>query len=211
MGWTVSFYAESNRAGMLNPTHSFRGAVALVAILNLAYFGVEFTVALAIQSVALFADSIDFLEDTAVNFLIFLALGWSTRKRSIVGMILSAVLLAPGIATLWTAWGKLLSPIPPDPVSLSLTGMGALLVNISCAFVLARHRAAQSSLSKAAYLSARNDAIADIAIVTAGVGTTVTHSIWPDLVVGLGIFVINLDAARQVFVASRAERIKVRT
>ncbi len=55
---------------MLNPTVSFRQAVALVAILNLAYFGVEFTVALNIGSVSLFADSIDFLEDTAVNFLI---------------------------------------------------------------------------------------------------------------------------------------------
>ena len=34
------------------------------AILNPAYFGVEFAVAMAIGSVSLFADSIDFLEDT---------------------------------------------------------------------------------------------------------------------------------------------------
>jgi Co/Zn/Cd efflux system component len=47
-----------------------RGAVRLVAILNLAYFGVEFAVALAIGSVSLLADSIDFLEDASVNFLI---------------------------------------------------------------------------------------------------------------------------------------------
>jgi len=39
-----------------------RRTVLIVALLNLAYFGVEFAVALAIGSVSLFADSIDFLE-----------------------------------------------------------------------------------------------------------------------------------------------------
>ena len=38
-----------------------RLTVAWVALLNLSYFGVEFAVALTIGSVALFADSIDFL------------------------------------------------------------------------------------------------------------------------------------------------------
>ena len=33
--------------------------------------------ALAIGSVSLFADSVDFLEDTSVNFLIAIARGWS--------------------------------------------------------------------------------------------------------------------------------------
>lgn len=47
-----------------------RRVVVWVALLNLAYFGVEFTVALAIGSVSLFADSIDFLEDASVNLLI---------------------------------------------------------------------------------------------------------------------------------------------
>ncbi len=78
-------------------------AVKLVALLNLGYFTVEFGVARAIGSVSLFADSIDFLEDATVNGLILIALGWSARCRSIVGMILAAVLFAPGIAT---AWGR---------------------------------------------------------------------------------------------------------
>jgi len=86
------------------PADGFRRAVALVALLNVLYFGIEFVVALGIGSVSLFADSIDFLEDTVVNLLIFVALGWSAYPRSIVGMLLAAVLLAPGIATLWMTW-----------------------------------------------------------------------------------------------------------
>ena len=195
---------------MFNLGNSLRQSVALVAILNLAYFGVEFTVALSIGSVSLFADSIDFLEDTAVNFLILVALGWSAYKRSIVGMLLAFVLLVPGIATLWTAWGKIELPVPPDPVPLSLTGLGALAVNVSCAFVLARFRNCRSSLTRAAYLSARNDAIANIAIIGAGIATAATVSVWPDVIVGLGIFAMNLDAAREVFLAAKAEHADAR-
>jgi Co/Zn/Cd efflux system component len=46
---------------------ALRSTIALVALLNLGYFGVEFAVALAIGSESLFADSIDFLEDATVN------------------------------------------------------------------------------------------------------------------------------------------------
>ena len=183
-----------------------RRAVLLVALLNLAYFGVEFSVALAIGSVSLFADSIDFLEDTAVNLLIFLALTWDARRRALVGMALAFILLVPSIATLWTAWGKFTLPLAPEPVSLSLTGLGALLVNTVCALMLVRVRRHKGSLSRAAFLSARNDALANIAIIVAGVVTAMTLSHWPDLIVGLGIFLINLDAAREVFKAARQER-----
>lgn len=65
--------------------------VIWVAGLNLAYFGVEFTVALAIGSVSLFADSIDFLEDASVNILIALTLGLSARGGARIGMLLAVI------------------------------------------------------------------------------------------------------------------------
>ena len=184
-----------------NPT--LRRAVRLVVLLNLAYFGVEFAVALAIGSVSLFADSIDFLEDAAVNGLILLALGWSAPRRARLGMALAGILLIPGLATLWTAWQKLSLLVPPAPIPLSLTGLGALAVNLFCAFLLARYRAHSGSLTRAAFLSARNDAFANIAIIAAGIVTAATVSPWPDLLVGLGIFAMNLDAAREVYAAAR--------
>ena len=55
-------------------------------------------------------------------------------------------------------------------------------------------------------LSARNDALANIAIVAAGLVTIVTLSAWPDLLVGLGIFFMNLDVAREVYTTARRER-----
>jgi len=184
---------------------SLRQTVCLVALLNLAYFGIEFAVALAIGSVSLFADSVDFLEDTSVNFLIFLALGWSARPRAKLGMALAGILLIPGLATLWTAWQKFMMPIPPQPFALSVTGLGALAVNLSCALMLARYRRHSGSLTKAAFLSARNDALANVAIIAAGVATAYTLSAWPDLIVGLVIAAMNADAAREVWQTAHDE------
>src|SRR6266478_10249213 len=147
---------------------NLRKAVIVVAVLNLAYFGVEFTVALAIGSVSLFADSVDFLEDASINILIAVAIGWTARKRAFLGMVLAIILLIPALAGLWTAWQKLASPIPPAPLPLTLTGMGALVVNLTCAFILARLRDHRGSLTKAAFLSALNDVLANLAIIAAG-------------------------------------------
>jgi len=189
-----------------DPTDSaLRRAVVIVALANLAYFFVEFAVARRIGSVSLFADSVVFLEDASVNFLIAAALGWSAHNRARVGMLLAAALLVPALALLWTAWQKLNAPLPPDSMLLSATGLGALLVNVGCALLLARFRHASGSLTRAAFLSARNDAFANIAIVATGLITLRWASAWPDLVVGLAIAAMNADAAKSVWNAARNE------
>ena len=185
---------------------TLRRVVLVVAALNLGYFGIEFAVALTIGSVALFADSVDFLEDASVNILIAVAMGWSARWRARLGMALALIILAPALAGLWTAWQKLALPVPPAPWPLTLTGTGALLVNTACALTLARFRTQHGSLTKAAFLSARNDVFANIAIIMAGIITaTLWPSAWPDLLVGLGIAAMNADAAREIWEAAHDE------
>lgn len=185
---------------------ALRRTVIWVACLNLGYFGVEFFMARHTGAVSLFADSIDFLEDAAVNGLVVLALGWSLRRRATVGMLLAGLLLVPGLFTLaaaWAAWGALAAP---NPQLLSAAGLGALAVNLLCAWMLARFRHHNGSLVRAAWLSSRNDAWANVAIIAAGLATWVQPSPWPDLIVGLGIFWLNLDAAQSVYRAAREER-----
>ena len=186
-------------------TSGLAPAVRFVCLANLGYFFVEFAIALSIASVALFADSIDFLEDASVNFLILIALGWSAIARARVGMVLAALLLVPGLATLWMAATKFLSPMPPAAVALSLTALGAMTVNVVCALVLVRYRQRGGSLAKAAFLSARNDVYANGAIIIAGALTGFLNSAWPDLITGIGIAALNAGAAREVWEAARSE------
>src|SRR3954454_13389090 len=118
-------HREEPHALWHNPGMSFaeystlRRAVFVVALLNLAYFGVKLAVALAIGSVSLLADSVDFLEDASVNLLILMALGWNATARARAGTGLAGILLVPGLAALWAAWRKPGLPVPPAPVPLS--------------------------------------------------------------------------------------------
>lgn len=187
-------------------THrNLRRAVRLVAFLNLAYFGLEMAISLRIGSVSLVADSADFFEDAAVNFLIFGALSWGAVARARLGIALSGVLLLPAAAFVWTLLVKLGHPAAPNASALTGTGVGALAINLFCAFTLARFRTHGGSLTTAAFLSARNDAIANIGIIAAGMVTLFTRSLWPDVVVGFAIAAMNADAARTVWKAARDE------
>lgn len=183
-----------------------RRTFASVVALNVAYFFIEIGVAHAIGSVSLYADSVDFLEDASINALVLLAMGLAARWRRLVGLMFAGMLLVPSAAALWTAWAKFQGGGVADPVGLSMTALGALLVNGLCAYLLARVRRAGGSLGLAAFLSARNDVIANMAMISAAGVTAVWPTIWPDLLVGMAIALLNIGAAFEVAEAALKER-----
>ena len=187
----------------------FRRAVLIVALLNLAYFVVEFVVALLIGSVSLFADGVDFLEDAAINLLVFVAAAWAPRARALVGRGLALVILVPAVAALVAAVVKILDPVPPDFAPLSVTAVGALVVNIVCALILVRHRNHHGSLARGARLAARNDSYANLGILAAGLLSIPLRSGWPDIVVGIAIGLLNAGAAREVWQEASEEHLGV--
>ena len=179
--------------------NSFKKAVFFVAILNLLYFFVEFIVALNIRSVSLLADSIDFIEDASINFLIFFAVSLTTIKKARISILLSIIMLLPGIIALWAVWQQIIHQEPPAPVELSTVAFGALIINCLCTLILMKFRNYSGSLTKAAFLSARNDALANIAIIFTGIITILYPSIWPDILVGLFIAYIRAESALVIY------------
>ncbi len=186
--------------------NGLRRAVLFVAVLNLSYFGVEFVVARLISSVSLYADSIDFLEDATVNMLVSSPSGGLPESEQCRNAARRNA-LSSSVRRLWTACRRWHVPTLPDATLLSAAGTGCARYKCVVRVHLGRFRAHGSSLTRAAWLSARNDAFANIAIICAGLVALASQlSIWPDLLVGAGIFLVNLDAARQVYGAARAAR-----
>lgn len=177
----------------------------MVALLNLAYFFVEMGVALSIGSVALFADGVDFLEDVAINLLIFIALGWTVRAQAVAGRIMAIIILIPALAAAVQLVRKAFDPQAPDPFLLTITAGGAAVVNLVCALLLARHRNHAGSMGTAAFLAARNDVLINIAIILMGGITALTMSGWPDIILGLFIVILTFTAAREVWEAAEEE------
>ncbi|RIK13567.1 MAG: cobalt transporter [Acidobacteria bacterium] len=187
-----------------------RRTVLTVAALNLGYFWVEVAVALAIGSVSLLADSVDFLEDTSIHLLIFLALGWPLARRALAGRVMALLVLVPALAAAWAVFRKAGDPVPPDVLALVATAGGAAMVNGVAAWLVSGVRHHGGSLSRAAFLSARNDVLVNLAIIAMGVVTLWTRSGWPDIVLGALIVVLNVGAAREVWEAATEERLAAR-
>jgi Co/Zn/Cd efflux system component len=196
----------SREPAAIAPSPALRPVVARVAALNFGCFFLEIAVALAIGSVALVMDSLDFLEDAAINLLIVTGLGWSARNRARLGTGLAILLILPAVAGAYAAYEKFSDFVPPSPVPLALTGLAAFAVNLACALMLARHRTGAGSLTRAAYLSARNDTVANLAVVAAGLTTVFVPSPWPDLAAAALIAVLNADSAVDILRAAAAER-----
>ncbi len=184
-----------------------RRIVLTVAILNLSYFFIEFGVALAAGSVSLLADSVDFLEDTAINLLIFAALGWPLAKRAMMGKVMALVILGPAGVAGWEAIQRFADPVAPKVVPVVLVSLGAIAINGTSAWLLARVRHRGGSLSSAAFLSARNDVMVNLAIIGMAVVTLWTASGWPDLILGCFIILLALHAAYEVWEVSEEERL----
>lgn len=182
-----------------------RTIVLTVALLNLAGCLVEASIAAVICSASLFADAADFLEDFLINILVVTALGWSLASRRKASYVLAGLILIPACSAIGMAIWKMVTHEPPEALTLSATAVGAMIINLVCALLLAQLRNAGSALTRGAWLAARNDVAANLLILAAGVVTMFWFSAWPDIVVGLVIGVINLRAANEVFEQARAE------
>ncbi len=173
---------------------SYRRALIIAALLNFIMMFVEVGGALYANSIALMADAIDFLEDSVTYVLAIALIGLGHRPRAVFGAMTAFLMFVPGVWIAWKTINQLLEGLPPDPLPMGAIGLLALAVNVYCAFILLPHRKGDSA-HQGVWLSTRNDAIANIAIVIAAVITAFWTSVWPDVVVGMGIAALNLHAA----------------
>ncbi|MFC7556089.1 cation transporter [Pseudoroseomonas wenyumeiae] len=148
---------------------------------------------------ALFADSIDFLGTPQSAF--------SSCSAWVGACAAGQAGHAAGGSPAHTAFATLsTAPAAPAPVVLTLVGAGALAINLACTLILVRYHSHGGSLTRAAFLSIRNDVLANAAATTAGM---VAARLWPfawlDLIAGLGVAAMNAGAAREVWVAAREQ------
>jgi Co/Zn/Cd efflux system component len=168
---------------------------------NLSMFLVEIVASLVAGSVSLRADALDFLAD-ALNYAIALAvIGLSLRWRA------SAALIKCGIMALFGLWvagsivnNAMLRAVPEAEV-MGAVGLLALAANVLVATLLYRHRASDSQ-AMSVWLCTRNDCIANIGVMLAGVGVWISGTPWPDI--GVAGIVAYLGVSSAVRIARRA-------
>ncbi len=176
--------------------------IALVA--NAAMFLVELAAAAWSGSSALAADAGDFLGDSANYALSLGALALGGAWVSRVALLKGAAMSVYGVAVLaYAAWRTWLG-VPPEPITMGVVGVLALLVNLGVALLLYRFRDGDANM-QSVWLCTRNDVIANIAVLIAAAGVFGTATVWPDVAVAAMLAVLGLSSGRIVLRRARAE------
>ena len=195
---------DLGKQGEDRPLGATRRALWAVLAINAAMFVTEMTAGVWGQSVALQADALDFLGDSATYAMTLMVLGMSLRWRAAAAMIKG---LAMGGFGFWvigmTGYHFILGSLPNAAIMGSI-GTLALGANVISAVILFRHRKGDSNM-RSVWLCTRNDAIANLAVIAAASGVWVSGTGWPDLTVGAVIAALALSSSVAVLRQARGE------
>lgn len=176
---------------------SVRRVLWTVLAVNGGMFVAEISAGVAAGSLALQADSLDFLGDAATYGVSLFVLSRSLTWRAGAALAKGGAMFAIGLVILASAAIGFGNAEAPAHGTMGLVGALALAANVACAVLLYRFRAAESNL-RSAWLCSRNDAIGNVAVLAAAAGVWGTATHWPDLIVGAGMATLALIASVQV-------------
>lgn len=175
----------------------YRRVLWVALWINAVMFGVEIAGSMHSGSVSLLADAIDFFGDAA-NYGLSLAvlsmgLAWRARAALVKGLTMGAY----GLFVIAKALVVAMNGAAPEPVSMGLIAIVALVANGSVAAMLYVYREGDANM-RSVWLCSRNDAIGNIAVMLAALGVFGTGSAWPDLAVAGIMAALALTAATAV-------------
>jgi cation diffusion facilitator family transporter len=171
-----------------------RSTLIAVLVINAVMFGVEIVAGWLAASTALLADSLDMLGDTLVYGFSLYVVARTDAWKAAAALMKGGIMALFGILVLGQAGYKLLYPHVPQYETISLIGLLALVANSACLALLWRRRSEDINM-RSVWVCSRNDIIANISVLLAGMGVWIWGSQWPDLVVGLGIAALFLRSA----------------
>lgn len=165
-----------------------RTLIAVLAI-NFVMFLVEAVAGWLAESTGLTADSLDMLADAGVYAISLVAIGRAAYFRTNAALASGIFQMMLGLAVLLDVLRRyLIGSEPAGDVMMSI-GLLALLANVWCLILLAKHRHGEVNM-RASWIFSTNDVVANTGVILSGGLVALTASRLPDLIIGLIISVV---------------------
>jgi Co/Zn/Cd efflux system component len=154
----------------------------IVIAVNASMFVIEMASGIAAGSMALQADALDFLGDTATYAISLYVIGRAAGVRASAALLKGVSLGALGLWVFGATVYRVFVLGVPDGLVMGGVGMLAFAANAISALLLLRYRDGDANV-RSVWLCSRNDAIGNLAVILAAGGVWSTATAWPDLIV----------------------------
>lgn len=176
----------------------------VVLFINLVMFVVEFGFGIRGNSLSLTGDSLDMLGDALVYASSLYVINKGIKAQAGAAFLKGIIMFLFAIGVFARASYQLFTGASPEATIMGAVGVVALLANLLCLLLLTRHRKDNLNMSSV-WLCSRNDIIANTSVLAAAALVFLTHSILPDLAVGLLLTFIFAKSAGKVLSQSWRE------
>ena len=182
-----------------------RTTLGILLSINGGMFVVEAVAGWWGQSTGLLADSLDMLADASVYGVALYAVGKERALKAKAATASGYVQILLGIGVLAEVVRRFL--YGSDPVSVLMMSVGAiaLLANLSCLALLAKHRSGEVHM-RASWIFSVNDVIANLGLIVAGGLVLYLDSRIPDLVIGAAIATVVVRGGVRILREAKAAR-----
>lgn len=157
------------------------------------------------ESTGLLADSLDMLADASVYGIALYAVGRSHRLQANAATASGTLQIALGLGVLVEVVRRFL--YGSDPVSILMISVGAiaLVANLSCLILIAKHREGGVHM-RASWIFSTNDVIANLGVIISGGLVMYLGSRLPDLIIGALISAVVLRGGVQILREAKEAR-----
>nr|WP_233572062.1 cation transporter [Neisseria weixii] len=168
--------------------HKERNLLWQVLAINLFFFVFESVSGWLAGSMGLLADSLDMLADSLVYGMALLAVGTTVARKKLTARAagyLQLVLAIWGFSEVvlrFFGWEDM-----PDAGLMIGVSLLALAGNALCLYLLQKSKSREAHM-QASMIFTSNDVIMNLGVIAAGILTLLTHSAYPDLIIGLIVF-----------------------
>lgn len=157
------------------------------------------------ESVGLLADSLDMLADASVYGIALYAVGRSRGLQANAATAGGVLQIALGLGVLVEVVRRFL--YGSDPVSMLMMAVGAiaLVANVSCLMLIAKHREGGIHM-RASWIFSTNDVIANVGVIISGGLVMYLGNRLPDLIIGAVISAVVLRGGVQILREAKEAR-----
>jgi len=169
-----------------------------VLIINFSFFLIEMTTGLISKSMGLVADSLDMLADAFVYAISLFAVGGSILLKKKIARIagyFQIILATIGLSEIVRRFIGL--EMLPDFSTMIIVSILALIANAFSLYLLQKAKSNEAHM-KASMIFTSNDIVINLGVIIAGVLVNWLQSGYPDLIVGMIVFIIVIKGALRI-------------